>query len=101
MLAHHIAVTRLEIVSWTTNSPTSPRPSLRVAIAALGRCNCFAELHDLVGCLISTPSTAAYVMSGTLKRAALLSSWNCMPELRQPEANHPGYQVNREKARGQ
>jgi hypothetical protein len=49
----------LEIVSWTANTPTSPRPSLRVTIAALGRCNCFDELHDLAGCLISTPSTAA------------------------------------------
>ena len=49
----------------------------------------FAELHDLVGCLISTPSTAAYVMSGTLKRAALLSSWNCMPELRQQRQTIP------------
>ena len=54
MLTHHIAVTDgLEIVSWTANTPTSPRHSLRVAIAALGRCNCFAELHDLAGCLIS------------------------------------------------
>ena len=75
-------------------------PSLRVAIAALGRCNCFAELHDLAGCLISTPSTASHVMSGTLRRAAPSSSRNCMPEQRQPEADHPGYQANREKARG-
>ena len=81
----------LEIVSWTANTPTSPRLSLRVAIAALGRCNCFVELHDLASCLISTPSTASHVMSGTLRRAGPSSSRNCMPELRQPEADHPGY----------
>ena len=75
-------------------------PSLRVAIAALGRCNCFDELHDLAGCLISTPSTASHVMSGTLRRAAPSRSRNCMPEQRKLEAGHPGYQANREKARG-
>ena len=73
----------LEIVSWTANTPTSPRLSLRVAIAALGRCNCFVELHGLANCLISTPSTASHVMSGTLRRAGPSSSRNCMPELRQ------------------
>ena len=100
MITHHIAVTRLEIVSWTTNSPTSPRPNLRVAIAALGRCNCFAELHGLAGCLISTPSTASHVMSGTLRRAAPSSSQNCMPELRQPEADHPGYLIKQGSSTG-
>ena len=75
-------------------------PSLRVAIAALGRCNCFDELHDLAGCLISTPSTASHVMSGTLRRTAPSRSRNCMPEQRKLEAGHPGYQANREKARG-
>ena len=29
----------------------------------------FAKRHDLAGCLICIPSTAAYVMSGTLRRA--------------------------------
>jgi len=101
MLKHHIGATRLlEIVSWTANTPTSPRLSLRVAIAALGRCNCFVELHGLAGCLISTPSTASRVMSGTLRRVAPSSSRNCMPEQRQPDADRPGYQANREKARG-
>ena len=90
----------LEIVSWTANTPTSPRLSLRVAIAALGRCNSFAKHHDLAGCLICIPSTASHVMSGTLRRAAPSSSRNCTPEQRQPEAHHPGYQANREKARG-
>src|SRR4029077_21246964 len=90
----------LEIVSWTANTPTSPRLNLRVAIAAPGRCNSFAKHHDLAGCLICIPSTASHVMSGTLRRAAPSSSRNCMPEQRQPEAGHPGYQANREKARG-
>ena len=72
----------------------------RLSIAVLGRCNSFAKHHDLAGCLISTPSTASHVMSGTLRRAGPSSSRNCMPELRQPEADHPGYQANREKARG-
>ena len=59
----------LEIVSWTANTPTSPGPNLRVAIAALGLCNCFAELHDLAGCLICIPSTASHATNGTLRRA--------------------------------
>ena len=102
MLKHHIGVTHgfLEIVSWTANTPTSPRLNLRVVIAALGRCNCFAELHGLAGCLISTPSTASHVTNGTLRRTAPSRSRNCMPEQRQLEAGHPGYQGNREKARG-
>ena len=97
---HRCDTTFLEIVSWTANTPTSPRPNLRAAIAALGRCNSFAKHHDLVGCQICIPSTASHVMSGTLRRAAPSSSRNCMPEQRQPEADHPGYQANGEKARG-
>ncbi len=100
MLKHQIAVTRLEIVSWTANTPTSPRHRLRVAIAALGRCNCFGELLGLAGFLISTPSTASHVMSGTLRRAGRSSSQNCMPELRQPETDHPGYLVNQGSSTG-
>jgi hypothetical protein len=83
----------LEIVSCTANTPTSPRPNLRVAIAALGRCNCFAELHGLADCQICIPSTASHVMSGTLRRVGPSSSRNCMPEQRQPQADHPGYQA--------
>ena len=45
-----------------------PRLNLRVATAALGRCNCSAEHHDLAGCLICTPSTAAYVTSGMSRK---------------------------------
>ena len=77
------------------SAPKTPR-----CLAALGRCNFFAEHHDLAGCLTCIPSTASHVMSGTLRRAAPSSSRNCMPEQRQPEADHPGYQANREKARG-
>jgi hypothetical protein len=82
----------LEIVPCT-------RLKLRVASAALGRCNSFAKHHDLAGCLICIPSTASHVMSGTLRRAAPSSSRNCMPEQRQPEVDHL-YQANKEKARG-
>ena len=67
---------------------------------ASGRCNSFAKHHDLAGCLICIPSTASHVTNGTLRRVAPSSSRNCVPEQRQPEAGHPGYQANREKARG-
>ena len=46
--------------------------SVRVAITALGRCDCFAEHRDLVGCLSCIPSTASRAMSGTLKKACQL-----------------------------
>jgi hypothetical protein len=72
MPAYHIAVTRrvwLEIVSWMANTPTSPRPNLRVAQNALRRCNCFAEQNGLTGCLICTPSTASLVTNGMLSKA--------------------------------
>ncbi len=44
------------------------RLNLRVATGALGRCNFSAEHRDLAGCLICTPSTAAYVTSGMLRK---------------------------------
>ena len=42
--------------------------NLRVASAALGRCNFSAEHRDLAGCPICTPSTAAYVTSGMSRK---------------------------------
>ena len=81
-------------------SCSAPRPRLLVALTALDRCNSLAKHHAMARCPICIPSTASHVMSGTLRRAAPSSSRNCMPEQRQPEADHPGYQANREKARG-
>ena len=46
-----------------------PRLNLRVATAALGRCNCSAEPRDLAGCQICIPSIAAHVTSGMLRKA--------------------------------
>ena len=46
------------------SAPKAPR-----CHSCVGRCNCFAELHDLAGCLTCTPFTAWHVMSGTLRRA--------------------------------
>ena len=70
MLRHQIAVTRLEIVSWTTNSPTPARqrPSVHVASTALGRCNCSVKRPDMVGCPTCTPSIAWHVTSGTSRK---------------------------------
>ena len=58
--AHRLHVFRIrslsqEIVSRTTTTPTNPQLSLRIARAALGRCNSFAEHHDMAGCLICVP----------------------------------------------
>jgi hypothetical protein len=44
-------------------------PKRHVASAAPGRCSSFVEHHDLAGCLICTPFTAACVTSGMLRRA--------------------------------
>jgi hypothetical protein len=59
----------LDIASCTKTIPTSPRPSLRVALAALDPCSFFAELRVLADCLICTPSTASHVTNGTSKKA--------------------------------
>jgi hypothetical protein len=62
---------------------TAPKPP---------RCHSCAKPMQLLrrtsrfdGCLISTPSTASHVMSGTLRRGAPSSSRNCMPELANSE----------------
>ena len=62
--------------STAVTAPTSPRPNLRVALIVPGRWNCFAERHDLAGCLICIASTASYVTSGMLRKA---TQWTTCP----------------------
>src|SRR5580700_10402395 len=62
--------------STAVTAPTSPRPNLRVALIVPGRWNCFAERHDLAGCLICIALTASYVTSGMLRKA---TRWTTCP----------------------